>query len=139
MLCHRISSTLGPDQNTCVCGLVLGVPTKTRAPVVWRWGPQPKHVRLWFGVGGPNQNTSRILNREVYLFLSFTIIIYVTCFIISFTRHRGGRCVEDSVRRLGYVVLGPRGIRSIHLTHTAYRQAQHTPKSLSVGLGVYLR
>ena len=34
----------GPSQNTCACGLVLGAKAKTRAPVVWCWGPQPKHV-----------------------------------------------------------------------------------------------
>ena len=32
----------GPNQNTCVCGMVPGVPTKTRASVVWCRGPQPK-------------------------------------------------------------------------------------------------
>ena len=37
--------------------LVLGVPTKTRASVVWCWASQPKHVRLWFGAGRPSQNT----------------------------------------------------------------------------------
>ena len=36
---------------------VPGVPTKARASVVWCRGSQPKHVRLWFGAGGPNQNT----------------------------------------------------------------------------------
>ena len=34
----------GPNQNTCVCGLVPGAPTKTRASVVWCRGSQPKHV-----------------------------------------------------------------------------------------------
>ena len=34
----------GPNQNTCVCGLVQRVPTKTRASVVWCKGSQPKHV-----------------------------------------------------------------------------------------------
>ena len=40
--------------------LVAGVPTvptKTRAPVVWSQRSGPKHVRLWFGPNGPNQNT----------------------------------------------------------------------------------
>ena len=27
-------------------------------PAHWCRGSQPKHVRLWFGAGGPNQNTS---------------------------------------------------------------------------------
>ena len=29
-------------------------------------GSQPKHVRLWFGAGGPNQNTHRIQHQGVY-------------------------------------------------------------------------
>ena len=40
--------------------LVSAAPTKTRASVVWFRRSQPKHVRPWFGVGGPNQNTSQI-------------------------------------------------------------------------------
>ena len=57
---YRDSSTkgaTGTNQSTCACGLVPGVPTKARAPVVWCRGSQPKHARLWFGARGPKQST----------------------------------------------------------------------------------
>ena len=36
---------------------VPGIPTKTRASVVWCQGSQPKHARLWYGAKDPDQNT----------------------------------------------------------------------------------
>ena len=72
-----------PNQNTCACGLVLGVPTKTRAPVVWCWVSQPKHVRLWFGAGCPTQTTSRVqrtkdlLNRFLFISVYFCLFLFM--------------------------------------------------------------
>ena len=55
-----------------------------------RW-PQPKHVRLWFGAGGPNQNTSRIQILSIKKFL----------FMIACQAQASARCSNPGPAHMG--------------------------------------
>ena len=52
---HQSITSLSLFQNGATSGFEMGCAPSTSCS-----GSQPKHVRLWFGAAGPNQNTPRI-------------------------------------------------------------------------------